>query len=132
MWTWTKPKPGPSIDTLTASASSAFDLDARRTEGKSILAEALQSSSGELARLDLRYENASFDGGIKHLRASYQVVDARLQVGFNINGGERQYVEVDLPAATLFDIPLLIFRGLTIRAIAHKAGNADVNLRAYV
>ena len=41
------------------------DLDARREEGKSILAEALLSRSGELARLDLRYENANFEGGIK-------------------------------------------------------------------
>lgn len=95
-----------------------IDMDARREEGKSILSEALQNRSGELARLDIRYENASFDGGIGQLRASYQVVDGRLQVGFNMNGAERQYIEVDLPPGTLFDIPLLIFRGETIRAIA--------------
>ena len=97
------------------------DMDARREEGKSILAEALQSRSGELARLDIRYENASFEGGIQHLRASYQVVDQRLQVGFNMNGAERQYIEVDLPAGTRLDIPLLIFRGATIRALARNA-----------
>ncbi len=96
------------------------DLDARREEGKSILAEALLNRNGELARLDFRYENDNFDGGIKRLRASYQIVDERLQVGFNMNGGERQYLEVDIPAGTLFDIPLLIFRGGTIRAIAAK------------
>ena len=102
-----------------------IDMDARREEGKSILAEALQSHSGELARLDLRYENASFEGGIRHLRASYQVVDERLQVGFNMNGAERQYIEVDLPAGTRFDIPLLIFRGATIRALARKANESQ-------
>lgn len=94
------------------------DLDARRVEGKSILAEALLNRSGELARLDLRYENDNFEGGIKGLRASYQVVDERLQVGFNMNDGERQYLEVELPAGTLFDIPLLIFRGQLICAIS--------------
>lgn len=100
------------------------DMDARREEGKSILAEALLSQSGELARLDLRYENDNFSGGIKRLRASYQVVDGRLQVGFNINGGERQYLEVELPAGALFDIPLLIFRGETIRALAGNAAES--------
>jgi hypothetical protein len=96
------------------------DMDARREEGKSILAEALLDSCGKLARLDVRYENDSFEGGIKHLRASYQIMEGRLQVGFNLNGAERQYVEVELPAKTLFDIPLLIFRGETIRAIAEN------------
>ena len=104
-----------------ASDSSASIWTARREEGKSILAEALLNHSGELARLDLRYENANFEGGIKSLRASYQVVDERLQIGFNMNGGERQYLEADLPAGTLFDIPLLIFRGRTTRAIAADA-----------
>ncbi len=98
-----------------------IDMDARREEGKSILVEALQNCSGGLARWDLRYENANFQGGVKLLRASYQVVDGRLQVGFNMNGAERQYREVDLPAATLIDIPLLIFRGETIRAISKRA-----------
>lgn len=98
-----------------------IDMDARREEGKSILAEALQNSSGELARLDLRYENDNFEGGIRLLRASYHAVDGRLLVGFNMNGAERQYLEVDLPAGTRFDIPLLIFRGATIRALAGKA-----------
>ncbi len=98
-----------------------IDMDARREEGKSILVEALQNRSGGLARWDLRYENDHFEGGIKQLRASYQVVDGRLQVGFNMNGAERQYLEVDLPAATLIDMPLLIFRGATIRAIAKRA-----------
>lgn len=97
------------------------DLDARREEGKSILAEALLSRSGDLARLDLRYENDNFAGGIKRLRASYQVMDGRLQVGFNLNGGERQYIEVDLPAGALFDIPLLVFRGATICALAGES-----------
>lgn len=96
------------------------DMDARREEGKSILAEALQDNRGQLARLDLRYENDNFEGGIRRLRASYQVAHGRLQVGFNLNGGERQYVEIDLPSAARFDIPLLIFRGETIRAIAKQ------------
>lgn len=100
------------------------DMDARREEGKSLLAEALLSHSGELARLDLRYENDHFAGGIQQLRASYQVVDGRLQVGFNMNGGERQYLEVELPAGALFDIPLLIFRGATIRALARNAAES--------
>ena len=98
-----------------------IDMDARREEGKSILAEALQDRWGKLARLDIRYENDRFDGGILHLRASYQVVDERLHVGFNLNGAERQYREIDLPTGALVDIPLLIFRGETIRALAKNA-----------
>ncbi|MYD08433.1 MAG: hypothetical protein F4X02_00185 [Chloroflexi bacterium] len=102
-----------------------IDMDARREEGRSILAEALLDRSGHLARFDIRYENESFDGGIRHLRASYQVADERLQVGFNFNGAERQYSEVDLPADALIDIPLLIFRGETIRALASDAAKAQ-------
>ncbi len=100
------------------------DVDARREEGKSILAEALQGSDGRLARLDIRYDSSQFQGGIKDLRASYQVADERLQVGYNLNGGERQYLEIDFPHEALFDIPLLIFRGATILAMAEQTGSA--------
>ena len=100
------------------------DVDSRRAEGKSILVEALQGSDGRLARLDIRYENSQFEDGIKYMQASYQVADERLQVGFNLNGGERQYLEVALPYEVLFDIPLLIFRGATIKAMAGQSGPA--------
>ena len=93
------------------------DVDARRSEGKSILLEALQDNTGGLVRLDLRYENAQFDDGIKDLRASYQVADSLLQVGYNLNGADRQYLEVELPPKALFDIPVLILRGSTIAAM---------------
>ena len=101
-----------------------IDMDARREEGRSILAEALQSCSGHLARLDIRYESDSFAGGIRNLRATYQHAEERLQVGFNMNDAERQYCEVDLPAGALVDIPLLIFRGETIRALASDAAES--------
>lgn len=90
------------------------DVDARREQGKSILVEALQTSDGDLARLDINYENERFESGIKQLRATYQLEAGRLQVGFNMNGADRQYQEIDLPQGTLFDIPLLIFRGMTV------------------
>ena len=96
------------------------DMDSRREDGKSLLAEALLNRSGGLARLDLRYECPKYQGGIEQLRATYQVADERLQVGFNLNGAERQYVEVELPPGTLIDIPLLVFRGQVIRAIARQ------------
>ena len=100
------------------------DVDAMAEEGKSILVEALVNREGSLARLDIRYENAAFEGGIKELRATYQVAEERLQVGFSLNGAERQYREVDLAAGTLIDIPLLIFRGRTIKAMAELGDGA--------
>ena len=96
------------------------DLDARAEEGKSILAEALQNDAGELVRLDIRYENAKFQGGIKRLSASYQLEDNRLHVGFAMNGAERKYVEIELPDRALIDVPLLVFRGRTIATISSQ------------
>ncbi|MCY3781094.1 MAG: hypothetical protein OXG78_12345 [Chloroflexi bacterium] len=95
-----------------------IDVDARRSEGKSILVEALQGGDGQFLRLDIRYENAQFEGGIKDLRASYQFAGSTLRVGYNLNGAERQYAEVKLLPDALIDIPLLIFRGSTIETIA--------------
>ena len=98
------------------------DLDAQAEEGKSILLEALSRVDGELARLDIRYENGAFAGGIKQLRATYQFWDEGLQVGFSLNGAERQYIEMALPPNTLIDVPLLIFRGRAIEKLASLAG----------
>lgn len=96
------------------------DMDARAEEGKSILAEALLNSGDSLVRFDIRYENDKFEGGIKNLRATYQLADERLQVGFSMNGDERKYVEVSLPRQALIDIPLLVFRGRAIMRLAQR------------
>ena len=96
------------------------DMDAREAEGKSILAEALLNSGDSLVRFDIRYENARFEGGIKNLRATYQLADERLQVGFSMNGDERKYDEVSLPRQALIDIPLLVFRGRSIMRLAQR------------
>ena len=103
------------------------DMDAREEEGKSILLEALQSVRGEIVRFDVRYENENFEGGVRTLRATYQLMSGRLQVGFSMNGAERLYAEVALPAGVLLDIPLLIFRGRVIPAMAN-AGGSDVQI----
>jgi len=100
------------------------DVDARREEGKSILAEALLNSSNCLVRFDIRYENDRFEGGIKHLRATYQLADEGMQIGYNMNGDERRYSEVELPADALIDIPLLVFRGSTIKAMAERSAGS--------
>ena len=94
------------------------DLEARRSEGRSLLLEALYAADGGLLRLDLRAENASEAGGITELSASYQFSAAGLQVGYSMNGSPRQYSELDLPRGALIDIPLLIFRGATIKTLA--------------
>lgn len=96
------------------------DIDARQEEGKSILAEALLNSRDSLVRFDIRYENQRFEGGIKNLRATYQVADGWLQVGFSMNGDERKYIEVSVPQRALIDIPLLVFRGRSIMRLAHQ------------
>lgn len=96
------------------------DMDARQEGGKSILAEALLNSSDSLVRFDIRYENARFEGGIRNLRATYQVADGRLQAGFSLNGDERKYVEVSVPQRALIDIPLLVFRGRSIMRLARR------------
>lgn len=97
------------------------DMDARQEEGKSILAEALLDLKGVLVRFDIRYENEQFEGGIKHLRATYHRTDERLQIGYSLNGDERKYIEVDLPADALIDLPLLVFRGSTIKTLAERS-----------
>ena len=99
------------------------DADARRTEGKSILAEALLDHDNALVRFDIRYENKAFQGGIRNLRATYQRADKRLQIGYSLNGAERKYSELELPAEALIDIPLLVFRGGAIRAMAARAND---------
>ena len=101
-----------------------IDLDARLEEGKSILAEALLDIGGGLARFDIRYENASFDGGIKRLAATFQLAEGGMQVGYSLNGEARRYTEVGLPADCLVDVPLLALRGDTIRRLAGRAGAA--------
>ncbi len=101
------------------------DMDARAEEGKSILLEALRNSRGGLVRFDVRYENENFEGGVKTLRATYQLIGGQLQVGFSINGTERRYTELATPAGTLVDIPLLIFRGCVIQALA-AAGDKEL------
>lgn len=97
------------------------DMDARQEEGKSILAEALLDINGALVRFDIRYENEQFQGGIKRLRATYQRADDGLQIGYSLNGDERKYIEVDLPADALIDLPLLVFRGAAIKALAERS-----------
>lgn len=101
------------------------DLDARGAEGRSLLAEALYGADGGLMRLDLRYENARFEGGIKTLSASYQFAECALHVGYDMNGGAREYAELELPRGALIDIPLLIFRGATIKALADPQRQAE-------
>ena len=96
------------------------DMDARREEGKSILAEALLDRGNRLVRFDVRYENDRFDGGIKHLKATYQLAGEGMRIGYNMNGGERKYVEVELPDDALIDLPLLVFRGAAIKALAER------------
>jgi hypothetical protein len=98
------------------------DLEAREEEGKSILVEALLDRDDALARLDIRYENDRFEGGVKKLRATYQSAEGRLQVGYSMNGGERKYIEVGLAQDCLIDIPLLVFRGSAIVKMAARAG----------
>ena len=94
------------------------DADSRREEGRSILLEALLDACGDIARLDLRYENESFMGGVKRLRATYQISGSCLQVGYELNGAQREYRELALPPDTLIDVPLLHFRGRTIARLA--------------
>ena len=98
------------------------DVDARRSEGKSILVEARQNGDGDMERLDIRYENAQFERGIRDLRANYQLTSTMLQVGFNLNGADRQYIETELPPDVLIDIPMLVFRGRTIMALSRPGG----------
>ncbi|MCY3914808.1 MAG: hypothetical protein OXG49_02225 [Chloroflexi bacterium] len=97
------------------------DMDARQEEGKSLLAEALLDIKSALVRFDIRYESDQFEGGIKHLRATYQRADERLQIGYRLNRDERKYIEVDLPDDALIDLPLLVFRGRTIKALAERS-----------
>ncbi|MCY4147715.1 MAG: hypothetical protein OXE95_12075 [Chloroflexi bacterium] len=99
------------------------DADSLREEGRSVLAEALLDQSGALARLDIRYENAQFPGGVRDLRATYQIADGCLQVGYELNGADRQYRELALPPGTLMDVPLLPFRGRTIAELAGRGSS---------
>ena len=97
-----------------------IDVDSRFEDGKSILVEALHSTANEPVRFDIHYDSAKFEGGVKTLRAAYSMADGRMQVGYAMNGAKREYVEIDLPASALIDMPLLVFRGRTIAAMARR------------
>ena len=101
-----------------------IDVDSRLEDGKSILVEALQNTANEPVRFDIHYDNAKFEGGIKTLRAAYSIAEGRMQVGYAMNGAKREYLEIDLPASTLIDLPLLVFRGRTIAEMARRADQA--------
>ena len=91
------------------------DEDARFLDGKSILLEAFQAENGQIERFDIVYDNPKFENGIKSLRATYLVEGDMLQVGRSLNGGDREYSEIQLDENTVLDLPFCIFRGLTIK-----------------
>ena len=101
-----------------------IDVDSRLEDGKSILMEALQNTENEMVRFDIHYDSARFEGGIKTLRVTYSIAEGRMQVGYAMNGANREYLEIDLPASTLIDIPLLILRGRTIIEMARFGDKA--------
>jgi len=94
------------------------DADSRFEDGKSILLEALRNTSGEIVRFDVNYTNPKFEGSIKTLRATYAIDDDVMQIGYEMNGTERDYREIELPKFTVIDIPFLIFRGFTTVELA--------------
>ena len=98
------------------------DMDARENEGKSLLLHALFDSGGGMQRFDIRYHSEAFDGGVKSLSASYQFDTGRVQVGFRMNGAERDYVELDVPQDALIDMPLLCLRGRSLVHLARREG----------
>ena len=89
------------------------DADSRFEDGKSVLLEALQNKEGEIVRFDVDYSNPKFEMGIKTLRASFSIDNDVMQIGYAMNGADRDYKEMELPKFTLIDIPFLIFRGQT-------------------
>ena len=101
-----------------------IDADSRLEDGKSILVEALRDTANELVRFDVHYDNANFEGGIKALRVTYHRVEGRMQVGYALNGADREYVEMELPSATLVDMPLLVLRGRTLMKMAQAGDQA--------
>ena len=105
------------------------DVDSRLEDGRSILVEALQNTENELVRFDVHYDSARFEGGIKTLRATYSLAEGRMQVGYAMNGANREYLEIDLPTSTLIDMPLFAFRG---RAIAEMARDDSKAVSVFV
>ncbi len=99
------------------------DSDAREEEGKSLLAELLIGGDDEVIRFDLRYENEQFAGGIRTLSATYSLLDKVMQVGYRMNGAVRSYLEREMAPEVLLDIPLLVMRGRTLRALSECVGN---------
>ena len=126
---WQKLKPGRCTRHPDGERFVRVDADARGAEGKSILAEALYDTENTIVRFDIRYENDRFEGGIKTLRATYQRASERLQIGYSKNGDARKYTEVALPAGAIIDIPMLVFRGATIRGLAERSSG---NIFVYV
>ena len=94
------------------------DADSRFEDGSSILLEALTSKSGEMVRFDVNYSNPKFEGGVQKLRATFSIDNDVMQIGYEMNGADREYREIELPKFTLIDIPFLIFRGRTTVELA--------------
>jgi hypothetical protein len=103
------------------------DADSRFEDGKSVLLEALQNKDGDIVRFDVNYSNPKFEGGIKTLRATFNIDSDVMQIGYSINGADREYREMELPKFTLIDIPFLIFRGRTTVALA-RYGDKSVSM----
>ena len=98
------------------------DLDARADEGKSMLLHALHTPDGCIQRFDIRFHSERFEGGVKSLSATYQFESGRSQVGFQLNGAERDYIEIDLPQGAIIDLPLLCLRGRSLLQFARRRG----------
>lgn len=102
-----------------------LDADSRFDDGKSIMLETLQAQDGSIVRFDVNYQNPKFENGVKSLRATFTIEENILQIGYSMNGAEREYREIDLPSNTVMDIPFSIFRGQSTVQLA-EAGNQEI------
>ncbi|GAB4346901.1 MAG: hypothetical protein Kow00117_23620 [Phototrophicales bacterium] len=98
------------------------DEDYRAQDGSSVLIEGWRSpltEGGQLLRVDIHAFSGKHDD-IKQVRATYTVDEDVLQIGREINNGEREWYTLQLPAGYILSPECLIFAGFEVDELATR------------
>lgn len=106
-----------------------IDQDARASGGADTLAEALIHPEGRLERLNVRCWMIFPTPAFQTLQADYVFLENYIQIGRTVDGGEREYAEVEIPPDTLIRLPqFILFESWTLAAAAKKSAESTVDV----
>lgn len=102
------------------------DEDYRTRDGSSVLIEGWRSplaEGGLLLRVDVHAFGGK-DDEIKEVRVTYTIDEDMLQVGREVDNGEREWYTLQLPDGYILSPESLIFGGLEVDELATRQGEA--------